>query len=297
MSRREAAIQRVERHWAVAAMSADERRLAAADAEQAWRRLVAGPSAGATPRLARDELVSTLAGAYERAALERVPSVVATLRAGGAGGGEAAALARAELEVAARQAFVLARVLPLPPPDHPDRDFHVLRVAAMGAVGDSSAVVDRWLDAVAPGEPLAVDSAPWDRALRSQLAGVWLDLLRGPTGARVERAFETIGALREEQAPREAAALVDLSTARAQQVRVQLFALYHLADAAAALVVHLRRGRRPDTVARIADALERARTVTVAHQAFDVALQWLTAAGALLAEGASDQIELPGVSS
>lgn len=290
MSQPRVVVDAIERHWAVAAISADNRRLARAAADGVWEALLT-QRASRVPALHLEEhatLISELATAYERAALERVDALTR-------GPVDDPDRLHAELEAAAAEAFALFRALPIPDEPDPARLLHLLRVAAIAVVGDSRNGLEQWLEANAAALDLEPRSHRWDALLRARLAAVWLDLLRGPAPGAIERSFETLGNLREQRAQREAELLASLPAAAAQQMRLHLFALYYMADAAAALTLHGRRGPLPDTVARIAADFEQARAVTLGDMTLDVVLQWLDSAAQRTAVRQTAQMELPGI--
>lgn len=291
MTHSSAVLDTIERHWAVAAISPDNRRLARAAADGAWDALIANsPARGRALHLEQHAtLISELATAYERAALERVEALSRS------GTGDDGERVREELEAAAAEAFGLFRALPLPDETDPPRLYHLLRVAAIAVVGDARAGLDQWIAVGGDALDLEPRDGRWDATLRARLATVWLDLLRGPSHAAIERSFESLGYLREQRAHQEAELLASLPAAAAQQMRLHLFALYYMADAAAALTLHGRRGPLPETTARIASDFENARAVTLGDMTLDVVLQWLDVAARRIADRQTTQMELPGI--
>jgi len=281
----------VERHWAVAALPGEERARALTAAERAWEALDL-EHADATPlarRLAaaERELVLRAADAYERAALERLDTLLgATVPARDE--------LRAELRLAAAQTFRLRRVLPLPD-DEAAAAWHALRLAAMAIVAEQPAAFSRWRSTSGARLPLETPpSLPWDATMRRAVTRVFLDLLeRSGSGEAIEEAFEVLGALRELRDARENEYLSELPTADAEYGRHALVVLYTLANAAATLVVHARRGPFDETLPRLAHDFTRLRQSAVGE--LDRLVPWLHVASELVAARQGMQIPLPGL--
>jgi hypothetical protein len=286
----------VDRHWAVAAISAADRTLARQSADAAWTALHDEGVDGRRAQLKKPAaaLIANLATAYDRAGIDRVEAL---RHAGLDPAPEGSGRADAELEAAAANAFALYRALPQPGGAEPVHLFEALRVAAVGVVGAAGRALSEWVTLVRPTLVLApAAETPWDAMLAARLTAVWLDLLVEPGPESVERAFETLGWLREARAVGEAVLLVRLPTAEAQQMRLHLNTLYSLADAAVALTLHMRRGPLADTPARLVGAFDRARAVTASETALDGTLLWLYAAAQRVAARQTAQMMLPGLS-
>lgn len=283
----------VERSWAVAALEQQLRLRARTAATLAWDRLAEPHRTRSTGRLlTRPEIadIELVAQAYERAGLERIE----TLRREGAG---ASHRMRQELRVAAAELFEHLRVLPLPQPMNPDGFMHAMRIAAIAVVADRQSELAVWTRAtgleLAHGEWTTDEG--WDAQLRAAVALTWLDLLSGPTPDAVERAFDRLGTLRELRPLRENELLAVLPLAGAQHMRLHLIALYGLAEAAAALVLHLRRGPHPRVFAQLAKHLDGVLATTTGDTAFDRLVPWLHAGAETIAARQSAQIPLPGL--
>jgi hypothetical protein len=281
----------IERHWAVAALPADERTRALAAAERAWEAidLELADAAPLARRLSptERELVERAADAYERAALDRVNALL---------GDDVAASddARGELRVAAAQAFKLRRVLP-PPDDETGAAYHALRLAAMALVADQLVPFARWRASAESRLPLDTPATlPWDATMRRAVTRVFLDLLEHSARSDVvEEAFEVLGSLRELRDVRENEYLSALPTADAEYGRHALVVLYTLANAAATLVVHARRGPFVETLPRLAHDFARLRQSAIGP--LDRLVPWLHVASEMVAARQGMQIPLPGL--
>lgn len=280
----------VERHWAVAALPDDERARASAAAERAWESLDGERSDAPLARrlsASERELVERAADAYERAALDRLGSLLADDR-------RVTDDLRAELRVAAIQTFKLRRVLPMPE-DEASAAYHAMRLASMAALADQMTAFSRWRAAAEARLPLETPPAlPWDATMRRAVTRVFLDLLEHPQRAEVvDEAFEVLGGLRELRDVREAEFLSELPTVDAEYGRHQLVVLYTLANAAATLVVHARRGPFTETVPRLAHDFGQLRQNAIG--ALDRLVPWLHAAVEQTATRQGAQIPLPGL--
>lgn len=281
----------VEDHWAVAALAISDRQRARALVKRAWRR--------GAPRLrdawpARDtELLTRVTNAYELAALEQADALDHASRD---------ALLDPERGIVALRgasdvAFSFARTRPLPPPWDPAHLPHVLRALALGALAGDDTALRQWIAAARDARrESGVDSgdaalphkflARWDSQLRDALVDVWLGvadpILTGHASddetIGVQRAFETLGKLREQRMTQEAELLFTLSADVVPRMRAHLQVLYSLADATAHAVVWARRGSTADGVPSARDALGAARLLTAGDRALDAALRWLAIA-------------------
>lgn len=281
----------LERHWAVAALPAPERAAALVAADRAWEGMDAvGAPSGRRLSTSERELVERAADAWERAALDRIGTVLGERPSD-------ASAARTELAVAAQLTFRLRRVLPLPGEERAAHHL-ALRLAAMAVVADDAAAFAHWR--AQAGARLPLDTPPalaWEATMRRAVARALLDLLAPPAGLAaadvVDECFEVLGELRELRAVRESEYLLALPTAEADLGRTQLIALYTLANVAATLVVHARRGPFAETPARIAADLGALRSL--AAGTLDRLIPWLQVAAEQVAARQGAQIPLPGL--
>jgi hypothetical protein len=128
-----------------------------------------------------------------------------------------------------------------------------------------------------------------------RLAHVWIDLLAPARGGH-RRAVNRLGALREERDAGEATLLAGLPEDIAVARRFRLFTLYHVADAAAALITYLTRSEPVDILRRLSLHFTVARAAASGDATVDVALSWLHGAAVLLAQRRTEQLALPGLS-
>jgi hypothetical protein len=290
-----AAASVLDSHWAVTAIDAQERSRALAAAQRLWAERH-GPSSSADPDVT---VVSVLATAYDVAALDWLDPFVR--RAGGGdtstsgGAGPPVDALRPALVAVAARTFQLHRVLPLRGPGEAGL-FGLLHVAALATVADRRADLSDWLRAGNALRELRADpGAPWDAVVADRLAHVWTDLL-APARGGYRRAVNRLGALREERDAGEATLLAGLTEDVAIARRFRLFTLYHVADAAAALITYLTRSEPVDILRRLSLHFTVARAAASGDATVDVALSWLHGAAVLLAQRRTEQLALPGLS-
>jgi hypothetical protein len=290
-----AAMSVLDSHWAVTAIDAQERSRALSAAQRLWADRH-GPAASADPDIT---VVSVLATAYDVASLDWLDPFVR--RASGEGGSPGAGVGpptdtlRPPLIAVATRTFQLHRVLPLRGSGEAGL-FGLLHVAALATVADRRTDLADWLRTGNALRELRADpTADWDAVLADRLALVWTDLLAPARGGH-RRAVARLGALREERDAGEATLLEGLSEEAAVARRFRLFTLYHVADAAAALITYLTRSEPVDILRRLSLHFTVARAAAAGDATVDVALSWLHGAAVLLAQRRTEQLALPGLS-
>ena len=285
-------VSALDGHWAVTAIDAHERARALSAAQRLW-------SAKHGPANPNDEdipAVSVLATAYDVAALDWLDPYVRTFSGNGTplSPTNVEALRPALVAVAAR-AFQLHRVLPLRGEGEAGL-IGLLHVASLATVGDRRADLGDWLRAGDPLTPLKADpDADWATILTDRLAHVWIDLLAPTRTTAYRRAIARLGAIREEREPGETALLAHLRSDEAAAVRFRLFTLYHIADAAAALITYLTRSEPADILRQLSLHFTVARAAASGNATVDVALSWLHGAAVMLAQRRTEQLALPGL--
>jgi hypothetical protein len=172
----------------------------------------------------------------------------------------------------------------------------LLHVASLATVGDRRADLGDWLRAGDPLAPLKADpDADWATVLTDRLAHVWIDLLAPARATAYRRAVTRLGAIREERETGETTLLAALSADEAAAVRFRLFTLYHIADAAAALITYLTRSEPGDILRQLNLHFTVARAAASGNATVDVALSWLHGAAVMLAQRRTEQLALPGL--
>lgn len=278
----------LEQHWALSAIAPERRALL-------MERVGAvSPSDETTLGMPIAESLAMLATAYEIAALGHLE--VAVSRADG----PAAELARETLALGASRAFQILRTLQLPveAPELAVRS--VLRLAAQAVVARQDDAFDQWsarsivTDAVRALE-LGLDGQPWDARSRHTMWLVWLGLLRHPAADQLSEVRDRLATLREQRTVDEAPFLESLTGAAALHTRFNVFVTRQLAESAELLVATLHRRSMRDTSAGLTLHFGVARSATGVEHGLDQLLAWMHAAAVTIADGVTDQLELPGM--
>lgn len=281
----------LESHWAVAALDDDARRRALAVAEQRWtqRRSSTIP----LPLDDEDEntAIGILATAYDVAALD-----VLVDASGNLASDPGIARGASPIIVGASRAFTLHGALPLPRHDDEAMLYRLLHIAALAVVGHREEDLVEWLEMQQPLPVLQpADGAEWDAELRARTTEIWLRLMRPPEPGGYEQVVARIGEIREAREPRDADRLAREGRDAATRLRFQLFTLYHLVDAAAALTLYLARGEPAGILSRLSLHFTMARSAATGESMFDIALAWMHGASYVLARRRSEQLNLPGL--
>lgn len=284
-------IDLLESHWAVAALDDDARRRALTVAEQRW----AQRRARTIPLPLDDEdentAIGILATAYDVAALDTLVDASGNLATD-----PGIARGASPIVIGASRAFTLHGALPLPRDDAEATLYRLLHIAALAVVGHREDDFVEWL---AMQQPLPMlepaDGAEWDAELRTRTAAIWLRLMRPPEPGGYEHVVARIGEIREARDTRDAERLAREARDGATRLRFQLFTLYHLVDAAAALTLYLTRGEPAGILSRLSMHFTMARSAATGESMLDIALAWMHGASYVLARRRSEQLDLPGL--
>lgn len=278
----------LEQHWALSAIAPERRALL-------MERVAAiPPSDETTLGLPIAESLAMLATAYEIAALGQLDAALAR------DDGAATVLARESLQLGASRAFHINRTLQLPL-DAPELAVRsVLRLAAQAVVGRQEEAFAKWARRPAVDEAIAalergLADAPWDQRARHVVWLAWLALLRHPDDAQLEQVRERLATLREQRLVDEAPFLAALTGAPAVHARFQVFVTRQIAEAAEVLATTLHRRTGRDAASVLALHFGVARSATSVDAGLDHLLAWMHAAAVTIADGVTDQLELPGM--
>jgi hypothetical protein len=279
----------LESHWAVAAIDDDARRRALAIAEERWvqRRV---------RQLSLDDedentAIGVLATAYDVAALDILvdPSGALATDPGTTRGAS-------PVVAGASRAFTLHGALPLPRGDDEATSYRMLHIASLAVVGHREVDFLEWLDLQQPIAEIARGTGiPWEATMRARLAEVWTTLAQPPRPGAYEEVIAPSAELRETREAPEAARLAEVDRDQATRLRFQLFTLYHLVDAAAALTMYLTRGEPATILSRLSLHFTMARSAATGESMLDIALAWMHGASYVLARRRSEQLVFPGL--
>lgn len=230
-------LARVDQHWCVLAIGAEERdrglRVAAA-------RLV-DRAVGEQLRISfdgyranDDDLLARLSLAYEMAAVEGLEAFLNPAS-------EQPEL-REQCAAGAWRAFEVSKMLPVPSSIE-QRVFQLLRSSALAYCGDRWTELRRWYkDNPSLCQIPSVVDATWDRRLLYRLFECWIRLFRKNGWDDLDQIREIIGGLRADQKTFEEKAFVSGSDSEDRSMALRLVCLYHWAKSAELLAIYMLQG-------------------------------------------------------
>jgi len=272
------AFEALKSHWALSAISEDERAHASELAnEQLAIRAVGRQIDFAFEETDSDEtLLERVALAYEMAAIEGLDALSRP-----AGGDNAL---RDQATAASHRAFDIRRLADIPERAE-ERIFHVLQLSALAYCGDRWSDLRRWFNenTSAIAVPTVAD-APWDRRLLYRLFECWVRLFRKDGWDDLDRIREIIAGLREDQKAHEAARLDNGSAAEDRAIALRLIALYHWARATEVLAEYMLQGQSQTVFGDLDKHFESGiKAATASGDAQnEVVLRWLHGAGRIM---------------
>jgi hypothetical protein len=285
------ALDAIDHHWAVRVVDAEDRSSAVRYATAAMQQVVAGEAV----RLANmPPLLVPLASAYALAGRE-------ILDFEGAGAPTAtinerqAAIRRVHLETAASQAFLLMAALPVDtdPREHSAILYRTLMLTALARVGNRTRDFEQWL--LVFGRAIFPSIRPderWDSVLLRRVVELWTHVLRGNGPSGLRSAMEIIASIREERPDREVALLADIPQEEQPRLRLHLFSLFHLAEAATDLLLFRLHGEPERVAHQLYGRMLLAREGAAGDPRLDATCDWLYEASRLVVEARSSQLEL-----
>lgn len=286
-----AVLDSVDNHWAVRVVDSEDRAIAVRYALSVMNRIASG-DASRVPGM--PPLLVPLASAYALAGREMLdfegagaPSAMLSERQG--------AVRRVHLETAAAQAFLLTAALPIETgtDEHPGILYRTLMLTALARVGGKSKDFEQWLllfgRAIFPS--LRAEDR-WDVVLLRRVVELWTHVLRGSGPSGLRGAMEIIASIREERVDREAKLLADISQDEEPRLKLHLFSLFHLAEAATDLLL-FRLHAEPERVAhQLYGRLLLAREGAAGDPRLDATCDWLFESSRLVVEARTSQLEL-----
>ena len=267
------ALNRLEQHWAVKAVSDDQCACALEVAVVCMMR----SAIGCQMKIDFDEFaideetVKRVAMAYEIAAIEGLDALLHPSSS------EGSVQLRSQALAGAFRAYSLRRTLPIP--EEPEsRIFHVLQLAALAYCGNQWADLHRWLkdherEVLLP----AVHDSSWDHQLLWQLYECWVRLMRKQGRDDLNEVGKIVAKLRRDQKQYEDKYLDTLDNALAQAAALRLIALYHWAKATELLAVYMLQGQPASIEAELDKHFEAAQQAALTGQdvRLGVMLRWL----------------------
>jgi len=287
----ESALETIDNHWAVRVVDSEDRAIAVRFAASVMHRIAAGDASRAD---GMPPLIVPLASAYALAGRELLdfegagsPTVVLSERQ--------SAVRRVHLEAAASQAFMLMAALPVDASidEHPAMLYRTLMMTALARVGGRSKEFEQWL--LLFGRVIFPSLKPddrWDFVLLRRVVELWTHILRGNGPSGLRGAMEIIASIREERADREARLVAEIAEEERPRMKLHLFSLFHLAEAATDLLLFRLHGEPERVTQQLYGRLLLAREGAAGDPRLDATCDWLFEASRLVVEARSSQLEL-----
>jgi hypothetical protein len=287
----ESALETIDNHWAVRVIDSEDRGIAVRYAISVLNRIAAGD---ATRVDGMPPLLVPLASAYALAGRELLdfegagaPNVLLAERQ--------AAVRRVHLEAAASQAFLLMAAQPVDasPDEHPAMLYRTLMMTALARVGGRSKEFEQWL--LVFGRVVFPSIKPderWDLVMLRRVVELWTHILRGNGPSGLRNAMEIIASIREERPDREAELLAEVPQDEQTRLKLHLFSLFHLAEAATDLLLFRLHGEPESVAHQLYGRFLLAREGAAGDPRLDATCDWLFEASRLVVEARSSQLEL-----
>lgn len=272
------ALDALQEHWAVVAISADERERAANLANERLAKRAVGREIAFSfsDNKSDDALLDRVALAYEMAAIEGLDALSRP-----SGGDQAL---REQSTAAAYKVFDIRRLAPVPERIE-ERLFHVLHISALAYCGDRWSDLRRWYteNSAALRSPSIAD-AQWDKRLLYRIFECWIRLFRKNGWDDLHGIHEIIAGLREDQRSHETKLLGNGSEAEDRAAALRLIALYHWAKGTELLAGYMLQGGAPNIYALLDKHFEAGvKAATASGDAqHEVILRWLHAASRVM---------------
>lgn len=273
-----AAFENLQSHWALSAITMDERaRASELINEQLVQRAIGRQIDFAFKEEETDEtLLNRVSLAYEIAAIEGLDALSRP-----AGGDN---VLRDQATAASHHAFDIRRLSDIPKGTE-ERIFHILQLSALAYCGDRWSDLRRWFNenclAIAPP---TVANMPWDRRLLHRLFDCWVRLFRKDGWDDLDRIREIIAGLREDQKSHEEECLRSDSAPTSRAIAFRLIALYHWAKGTEILAEYMLQGQSQTIFSDLDKHFESSiKAATASGDAqYEVILRWLHTASRIM---------------
>jgi len=281
----------VDSHWAVRVVDPEDRVTAVRYATSVLSRIGAGDSVRLPGMPAS---LPPLASAYALAGRDWID-----FDGSGAPGASLTerqeATRRAHVEAAAGYAFTLTAALPVEMrrEDHSAMLHRTLLLAGLARVGNKGNDFEQWLLLFGRAALPPVDrNERWDMVLLRRVVELWTHVLRGNGPSGLRQAMEIVACIREERADRESQLLAATLPEREQRLRLHLFSLFHIGEAATDVLL-FRLHAEPERITRqVYGRLLLAREASAGDPRLDATCDWLFEAARLVVEARTSQLEL-----
>jgi hypothetical protein len=287
----ENALDTVDNHWAVRVVDPEDRVTAMRYATSVLNRIAAGETArlpGMPPS------VGQLASAYALAGRDWLDFDGSGAPSSNLSERQETAR-RAHVEAAAAHAFTLTAALPVEtrPEDCSAMLHRTLLLATLARVGGKGSDFEQWLLLFGRAALPPVDrNDRWDIVLLRRIVELWTLVLRGNGPSGLRQAMEIVASIREDRPVREPQFLAAASGEDEQRLRLHLFSLFHVGEAATDVLL-FRLHAEPDRIEQqLYGRLLLAREAAAGDPRLDATCDWLFEASRLVVEARTSQLEL-----
>ncbi len=276
-----AALQEVDKHWAVLAVGEErrDRGLKVADYRLARNALKQAMQINFEEQEGDQDILNDLALAYEMAAIEGLNTIINP-----ANGDDAL---RNQCIAGAFRSFEIQRLMDLPE-DTEGKIYYTLHLSALAYCGDRWSDLRRWLNEHEDeiNTPPVADT-PWDRRLLYRLFDCWLRLFRKKQWEDLNHIPEIIAGLRHDQSEWEPKVLNNGSNAADRAMALRLISFYHWAKGSEILATYMLQGEPTDVTVHLDKHFESSiDAATAACDAqLEVLIRWLHAASHQMVTG------------
>lgn len=282
MKKQDQALQRLNMHWAVQAISRKDMKRAE---EVATSRLVGQALDGCMTlafvrQTSDNELIRRVSLAYEIAAIEGWNAAVHPTSGDDT--------LRKQFHLGASKAFEYRRLEPIPQ-EAELRILHILNLASLAYCGERWPDLKRWFkeNESATAAP-SLANVSWDSRLLYRLFDCWVRLFRKKDWNELDGVRAIVAGLRRDQQEYEPEVLDNGNNAEDRAMAMRLVAFYHWAKATDILAVYMLQGRpKGDVQSHLDKHFEAAGKAAQAcvDQPLEMLLHWLHAAARQMVSG------------
>jgi hypothetical protein len=269
-----ASLERIDQHWAIQAIGNEEIKRAV----ELSNRLLVEKAVGVqihfkyTFSPSDYELLDRVSMAYEMAAIEGMNDFLNPTSTEWE--------LREQCASGAYRAFEIRRLFQIPTA-YEQRIFHILHLSSLAYCGDRWTDLRRWYNEEHILQEPVLSNEPWDRRLLNKLFGCWIRLFRKRRWEDLDRIYEIIAELREDQKQYEAEVLNDSSNAENRAMALRLISLYHWAKATEIQAKYILQGEPVGVTTLLNKHFESAikAATASADSQLEILLRWLQIAG------------------
>jgi hypothetical protein len=171
--------------------------------------------------------------------------------------------------------------------------YRTLLLSALARVGSKTADFEQWMLLFGRAVfPVANPNDRWEHVLLRRVVELWAHVLRGSGPSGLRPAMEIVASIREERPLREPACLAVAATAEQPRLRLHLFSLFHIGEAATDLLL-FRLHAEPERILKdLYSRLLLAREASAGDPRLDATCDWLFEASRIVVDARTSQLEL-----